>query len=93
MDLYFLRKVIDNEEITHGIVYTGINHSVIFIYTLVKYFGFHITHSNHLHNNLTLKDYEDIIKNEDYSKKIRYLFFPKKFNQCVDMSHFPNNLK
>jgi len=46
-DLYFIRRFLDKEYIKNGISYTGLSHSVMYIFVLIKYFNFKITdHSN-----------------------------------------------
>ena len=44
MDFYFLRRFLDKDYITNAIGYTGSYHSQNYIYYLVKYFDFKITH-------------------------------------------------
>ena len=56
VDMFFLRRFVDKNDITNGVIYTGIAHSVNYIYNLVKYFDFDITHVSYS----SMKDLADI---------------------------------
>lgn len=92
VDVYFLRRFLDKEYIEHGIAYTGIHHSCYYLYVLVKYFDFKITHINHS----DIKDMEELnsyIKDcQDMNVDFLYNFYPQQLNQCVDLKDFPKNL-
>ena len=88
MDIYFLRRFIDKDYVTNAAVYTGSFHSVSYIYVLVKYFNFKITHYSYLResiDNVTKK-----IKSADNVYMINYLFDPDELKQCIDLSTFPD---
>ena len=87
MDIYFLRRFLDKDYITNAITYTGASHSVNYIYVLVKYFGFNITHYSHMKYNI--KKTTDLIKKSKDSSDIEILFFPETLLQCSDLSNFP----
>lgn len=86
MDLFFLRRFLDKGYITNGIVYTGANHSSFYVYALVKYFGFQITHSAYVEKKDNL---EEIVKKAKHSRELSKLFFPPKLTQCVHTHDFP----
>lgn len=86
-DLYFIRRFLDKEYIDTGIVYTGIIHSVDFVYVLLKYFDFDITNYSYLSKSpIELKQ---IIKKLDNSRKLDKYIFPPKLKQCSDLTKFP----
>ncbi len=88
MDIYFLRRFIDKDYVTNAAVYTGILHSMTYIYVLVKYFDFKITHYSFLREsipNVTKK-----IKSADNVYMINHLFYPNDLYQCIDLSSFPD---
>jgi hypothetical protein len=94
MDLFFLRRFLDKDYITNGIVYTGGFHSVFYIYILVKYFDFKITHISYIEKNIkNIEELENKIKNiSDFKKLMKYLF-PHKLSQCANLTNFPPNFE
>lgn len=87
MDLFFLRRFLDKDYITNGIIYTGASHSNTYIYFLVKYFNFKITHYSYLKVNP--QDLEEKIKQMDKPRDLEEYTFPSKLYQCSNMSNFP----
>jgi len=87
MDAYFLRRFLDKDYITNAITYTGAAHSANYIYVLVKYFGFDITHFSYM--KYDVKKTTDIIKKSNNSAEIQFLFFPDTLLQCSDLTEFP----
>jgi hypothetical protein len=93
MDLYFMRRFLDKDYITNGISYTGVTHSLNYIYFLVKLFDFKITHVSHaVTNNMeelnnTIKKYKNIFNVEKTS--IPDIFLSNI--QCSNISDFPDN--
>ena len=47
IDIYFLRRLLDKKYISNSLVYTGAHHSCAYIFVLIKYFNFKITHSSY----------------------------------------------
>lgn len=90
MDIYFLRRFLDKDYITNGITYSGASHSICFIYVLVKFFDFKITHISYS-SEKNLDDLAKKIHNIDFGDEIDGLFYPPTLNQCSDMSKFPDN--
>jgi hypothetical protein len=88
MDLYLLRKILDKNYITHGIIYTGYFHLFNYVYIIVNNFDFKITHSTN--KEITIEQIYDIMKN-DYDDKLLKQMMPNKIIQCIDISDFPNN--
>lgn len=89
MDVYFLRRFLDKNYITNAIVYTGAAHSNNYIEILLKEFGFHITHFSYA-KITDLEKLEQEVFERNYDELFE-LFSPPIFNQCSDMSHFPEN--
>lgn len=90
MDLYFIRRFIDKEYITNGMVYVGASHACNFIYLLVKYFNFKMTHiSNPKMTDLEIDYLNNEIKRKDNAEEIEELLIPKDQIQCSDISGFP----
>lgn len=89
MDIFFIRRFLDKDYITNGILYTGAFHSLFYIHALCKIFNFKVTHY----------DYSKIENLEELNKQIKKLkytelseiFFKPVLSQCSDMSHFPEN--
>ena len=89
MDVYFLRRFLDKEYITNAITYTGIYHSINYIYMLVKYFDFEITHYSYM--KYSPKDVTNKIKKSNSPNDINEFFYPVSFIQCSDLTNFPKN--
>lgn len=86
VDLYFLRRFLDKDYITNGIIYTGASHSLNYIDILTKEFGFKITHASY-------SKYPMNKINDKLNENLRTLFWPPVFDQCSDMSSFPELFK
>lgn len=88
VDIFFLRRFLDKDYITSAIVYSGGAHSSLYIYTLVKYFGFNISHFSYS----LIPDINELnktIKKTDSYHDVDILFVPKIRIQCVNMTLFP----
>lgn len=94
MDIYFLRRILDKDYITHCVSYTGGAHSLEYIYFLVRNFDFTITHAAKIKGKYTLDKINSELK-KNKSININYLwniFLPNDdILQCSDLSTFPNN--
>jgi hypothetical protein len=94
MDIYFLRRILDKDYITHCVSYTGGAHSLEYIYFLVKNFDFTITHAAKIKGKYTLDKINSELK-KNKSLNINYLwniFLPNDdILQCSDLSTFPDN--
>jgi hypothetical protein len=92
MDLYVMRRLLDKDYITHVVAYTGAFHSANYIYYLVKYFDFKVTHS-YYSKELDSKDSDIniIIKNSNNINQIEQLFYPPILKQCSELTNFPPN--
>ncbi len=88
MDCFFLRRLIEKDYISKSIVYTGAYHSSIYIWFLIKYYGYEIEDYEYINTELLNKNdpigsLEKIInKSNNYDELFVYLV-PKKFTQCV----------
>ena len=88
-DIYFLRRFLDKDYITNGIVYSGGAHSENYVYILVNDFGFDITHVAYS-SSKNIDELTKDIKNLPI-KELTRIFSPPILNQCSDISHFPDN--
>ena len=87
MDLFFLRRFLDKDYVTNGIVYTGALHSSTYVYTLIKYFGFKITHWSYL--KVTPEELYKLVEKMNNPDDISEYIYPPKLYQCSDMTKFP----
>lgn len=90
VDLFFLRRFLDKDYVTNGIVYTGVSHSLVYIYILVKYFDFKMTKVSYTGGDADA-DIEERIKKSTLQDltEVEGIFLPKTFSQCVNMTEFP----
>lgn len=89
MDVYALRRMLDKKYITNVITYTGVLHTCNYLHTLVKYFGFKITHcTNGVH---TIQEFNKIVQECKSGQEVFCKCAPKELYQCIDMSDFPEN--
>ena len=88
MDAYFLRRFLDKDSITNAVAYTGIYHSINYIFFLVKYSNFKITHCSYINGDISTISQK--IKNSKNSIDIHNIFYPSKFIQCTNLSEFPD---
>lgn len=93
MDIYFLRRFLDKDYITNAIAYTGAAHSINYVYLLVKYFDFKITHYSYLSKSYDINKTHKFIKSIDDYKLLKKIFFPNVFSQCSDLTSFPPNFE
>ncbi|AAV50966.1 hypothetical protein [Acanthamoeba castellanii mimivirus] len=90
-DIFFLRRFLDKDYITNGIIYTGALHSNTYINVLVKYFDFKVTHFSYSKiSNPQLLTSE--IKKRSLME-IQELILPNSFGQCSDMNSFPKEFQ
>ena len=89
MDTYFLRRFLDKDYITNAIVYTGGAHSVYYIENLVKEFNFRVTDFSYSKIPDLKELNAEILKRNDIN--LGELFFPPLFDQCSNVTHFPEN--
>jgi len=92
VDTYLLRRILDKNYINNCIVYTGSQHSVNYIYFLIKYYDFElITIHDSIEKNIN--ELIQKIKKEEYVFDIYKLFYinEKKYLQCLKIyKPFPN---
>lgn len=93
-DMFFLRRVLDKSYISNGIIYSGAAHTTNYIFLLIKYFDFKITHFSYLNDNID--NITNIIKNTSDNYDIYDLYnllFTDKFihpiYQCSNIANFP----
>lgn len=94
-DLYFLRRFLDKTYINNGIIYSGYAHTIDYIYLLIKYFDFKITHS--AYEVVNLEETTQFIKKTDENYdflNLHDIFLPQRkygFYQCSNLTNFPKN--
>lgn len=90
-DVYFLRRFLDKDYITHAIVYSGASHSVLYIHYLVTYFQFKVTHASYS----KITDMSELTKQieQEPLNNINQFILPSHLTQCSSMEHFPANFK
>lgn len=87
-DLFFLRRFLDKDYVTNGVVYSGINHSIFYIFILIKYFGFTVTHTSYS-NIQEIDKLNNHIKNTSNYYELQKVFYPSVLTQCVHTNDFP----
>jgi len=95
MDVYFLRRFLDKDYITNGITYTGILHSMTYVYILGKFFDFDVTnfsYSSEKNIKQINKKIRDMTPN-DFTEELILpkLFYPATLFQCSDLTGFPEH--
>lgn len=99
-DLYLMRRLLDKKYVEHSLIYTGFHHTLNYVFFLVKYFNFKITHAYYhskeltkeLHNQIKKIDEEEFLI--DFDEKhilLKELFYPPELIQCIDLKGFPND--
>lgn len=82
VDCYLLRRVLDKNYITNSVIYTGVQHSIHYIYFLHKYHDFKITKI--YKTEKSLDEMLKHIKETDYVFEIyKYMDVKKKYPQCI----------
>ena len=87
VDSYFLRRFLDKDYITNGISYTGSAHSMVYLYILVKYFDFKITHTSY--GKYDIATLNKKIKENELGPEIYSCFMAPNLQQCSDITNFP----
>lgn len=86
-DLFFLRRFLDKDYIINGIIYSGISHSINYVFILLKLFDFKVTNFSYLKEKPELV-FDIVIKSKESSDIASYIY-PPKFRQCSNMTNFP----
>lgn len=87
IDIYFLRRFLDKDYVKNACVYTGGYHSCNYLYFLVKYCGFTITHTSYVKKSI--KNLTQVINKAKKYIDIENEVYPEEFVQCSDLSNFP----
>jgi hypothetical protein len=87
-DIYLLKRLLDKDYVNNAIVYTGMTHTQNYIYTLVKYFDFVITHADY--SKINIDELNKIIHKKTIYELSEFLRKPI-FKQCINMKKFPEN--
>jgi len=85
LDIYFLRRIVDNEKITNVFMYTGVHHSINLIYLLVKYFSFDLDSLSK--STTSVKNISSIIKKNNSPVNIFPLILIDDIKQCSDIKN------
>lgn len=88
-DLNSLRKFLDRDDITNCVCYMDIDNTFNYLFVLVKYFDFKITHATYTLINTS--EIEKLIKKNEHDMKLVTEFFPQKIFQCINMIDFPKS--
>lgn len=91
VDLYFLRRFLDKDYITHAQVYCGALHSQNYVFALVKNFGFKITHASY--SKIPIDKLNKFILDNEYEPEFAQYLFPPILIQCSDVTNFPENFE
>jgi hypothetical protein len=100
IDAFFLRRFLDKTYITNGIVYGGGNHMLFYVYVLVKYMNFKVTHIAHNYKKYSIDKINKYIQTANNMTEIVDLFsitHRSKYErgdwepQCSSLSDFPKN--
>ena len=86
-DLFFIRRFLDKDYINLAISYTGMAHSINYIYTLVSFFDFKIT--NYSFSEVDLDQLNKIAKTN--IEELRDALYPKYLIQCSNLTDFPKD--
>ena len=93
--IYFVRRYIEKDYITHGILYALDDASLKILYILINKFDFKIT--NIFHIATSVDDFENKMKKTRYNdykfNEVAQIILPKEFSQCIDMKGFPKLFK
>ena len=90
-DIYFLRRFLDKDYITNGIVYSGAAHSEIYVKILLADFDFEITHIAYSSiSNLDMLN-KQIKMSAQNNEDITFMINPPYLYQCSDVTNFPEN--
>lgn len=82
VDCYLLRRVLDKDYIKTSVIYTGIQHSIHYIYFLHKYYNFEITKIHHVEKSCD--DMKKLIMETPFVFEIyKYIMVDKKYSQCI----------
>lgn len=91
MDIATLRRLLDKDYITNIISYTGAAHTCNYLYILVKYFDFKITHCTNKEH--TINEIEILLKESNNSSEVFCKVMPNVLFQCIDITDFPDKFE
>lgn len=93
-DLFFLRRFLDKDYVQNAIVYTGIAHSMIYIYVLIKLFNFKMTNISYIKKGTNMNTLNKFFKDKNINDvRINEVFSPPSIYQCSDMTDFPKHFE
>jgi hypothetical protein len=93
-DIYCLRRVLDKDYITNMIIYTGAYHTSNYIYNLVKFFDFKITHASYTKEaNLNKINNNILNSKKNQFNYVQTMFYPATLIQCTDFSKLPKDFE
>lgn len=90
-DIYFIKRFIEKDYVTEAITYTGADHSIMYIYALVKYFGFRIVDCYYFNKKLlkepNLNELNNVIlKTENEVYLSPYFYIKDIEKQCIEIN-------
>lgn len=86
-DIYFLRRYLDKDYITHAVVYTGAYHSVEYIDVLIRMFDFKVTHVAYSRYDSIERINQEIKSGTSGDSSLIF----EAEQQCSDITHFPKD--
>lgn len=90
MEIYVLRRLLDQDEIKHALIYTGDYHSLSLLAILIKTFDFRITHLAHSNLDRNLDDLNDILREASPGDYVPILKPAAIFQRnCVNVTSIP----
>jgi hypothetical protein len=93
VDVLFLRRFLDKPYITNAIVYGGGAHMVAYLFVLIKFFDFKITHISRNRKHYSIAKINQIVKDSFTYDDIIDLFYEITWvePQCSAFDSFPKN--
>jgi hypothetical protein len=93
MDLYTMRRLLDKDEITNVVIYTGGLHSTNYVKMLVRDFDFKITHASYTKERNMDKLNQDIKTSPEYMTEYLINQSVYSMRQCSDLTDFPEHFQ
>lgn len=93
IDCMFVRRFLDKEYITTGVLYSGAYHSSNIIFILLKYFNFKLTNIVYSNSKLSVDKINNNIKKLKDPNDSLHFIYPKISYQCSNLKNFPINFE
>ena len=93
IDCMFVRRFLDKEYITTGVLYSGSYHSSNIIFILLKYFNFKLTNIVYSNSKLSTEKINNNIKRLNDPNDSLHFIYPEVAYQCSNLKNFPINFE